>query len=244
MSRTGQDLVNEVRDNLDEPYEQNWSDSKLLSWVNKGIVRLVNATRAQRAHWFDTVILSTDSASTIRGETYTPTTALKPTAGASTITLPPNCIEVVSITPLDQDDLDNGLEFELSRPNAAEFMYAQRLAQADNQWTYLYYTRGTRTVQVAPIFGTSFDIRLQYVAMPDDLTASTSPSTVAEWMLDLAVLYAEYRALYAIKHPDFAAARVTYDAEEKKMMGLNRPRESSGPVLVESVLDEFSSWVN
>jgi hypothetical protein len=240
--RTGADLVEEVRDDLDEPVAQNWSDTKLLRWINKGIVRLVNATRAQRQHWFDRIILSTDSASTIRGETYTPTTSLLPTAGGSTLTLPPDCLEIVSLRPTSQTDLDNGLQLIQSRPTTSEWLTASRLAQNSDTGTYLYYTLGTRTLIVAPVFGASFNVRLQYVSMPDEITLVDEPSRVAEWMLDLAVLYAHYRALRAIKHDDYITARQEYVDEEKRLMGLNRPRESEGPVLVESAFDSWDDW--
>ncbi len=242
MARSGQDLINEVRADLDEPYEANWSNTNLLMWLNKGIVELVSATRSQREHWFDQVINSTDSQSTIYGESYTPSTALKPTINQSTLTLPPNCIEVVSILPLSQTDLDNGVQFVLSKPSSSEFQYFQRGATPSYVSTYFYYTYGKRTLHVAPAFAATFDIRLQYVGMPDEITLSSSPSTIAEWMLDLAVLYARYRALNAINHPDANSALATYENKEKRMMALNRPRSSGDPVLTESAFDGYDAW--
>jgi hypothetical protein len=244
MARTGQTLVTELRADLDEAYPANWTDPNLLMWLNKGIVELVRACREQRQHWFDKVLLSTDSAQTIAGETYDPTVSLAPTTDGTTLTLPLDCVEVVSITPTDQDDLDNGLQFVLSKPSASEFVYASRLASNSDQGTYLYYLRGQRTVHVAPAFGTTFDIKVQYVGMPDEITYSQSPTGVADWLLDLAVMYAHYRALYSIKHQDYITALAMFEKKEKTMMSLARRRESSDPVLTESVFDGYDSYTD
>ena len=246
MARTGQALIAELRAELDEPYESNWSDANLLMWINKGIVRLVSASREQRAQWFEVSILSTDSASTIRGETYTPSTQLKPTVGQTIITLPPNCLEVVKLQPTDQDDLDNGCQFVLSRPTSSDFIYATRVSTNTNLigQSYLYYVYGTRYVKVAPAFAASFNVELRYIAMPDEITFTDSPSTCADWMLDLAVLYAHARALNAIKHNDYASAMQYYVNEEKRMMSLNRPRAVTDPILTESVFDGYDEWTD
>lgn len=239
MARTGQDLVDELRADLDEHVagNGNWQDAHLLLWINKGIVRVVADMRAQRERWFDTIMLSTDSASTILGETYTPSTALKPTSGNTTITLPPNCIEVVKILPLSQTDLDNGLQFVQKDLTSIEFIAAQRHASNVNTRTYYFDSYGTRTLKIAPVLATSFDIALHYVAMPEAITLSTTLTTVPDWMLDAAVLYAHYRALMAIKHDDYQSALTIYAAELRNLIELNRPRESQDVQVIEGVFD-------
>src|SRR5690348_9094940 len=128
MAYTGQDLIDQVRAELDEPSASSnqWTDTNLLAWVNKGLTRVMLKVREQRSHWFDKVMLSTDAASTIKGESYNPTVSLVCTADATTITLPPDCIEVVSILPTDQDLLDRGVSFSYVPFTSPEYNVAQR----------------------------------------------------------------------------------------------------------------------
>lgn len=243
MAKTGQTLIDELRADLDSKVDGTWVDTDLLMWLNKGLVELMSRTRAQREHWYDRVVLSTDSAFTRFGTTYTPSTDLKPTAGATTITLPPDCIEVVKILPIDQDDLDQGLQFIQRKQTSIEFVQAQRCAENASTRTYYFDSYGLTTLKVAPVFGASFDISLQYVAVPEEITLTDTITRTPDWMLDAAVLYAHFRALQAIKHDDFASAFQIFEQKCASLLQLTRPRESQDPQIVEGVWDcDDVSW--
>lgn len=241
MPKTGQDLINDVRNDLDEFSPQAWSDTALLEWLNKGLTRVALRVREQREHWLDRIILSTDSPSTIREETYTPSTSLKATVNGTTLTLPPNCIEVVKILPTDTALIDRGIQFISKSQSSIEFNRAQRESNLSSAGTYYYDMRGKSTLVVAPYFTETFDISLQYVALPDIITADSTVPTMFDEMLDAVVLYAHARALQAIKHADYTNAYKLFKEELNDLLSLTRPRESSNPLVVEGVFDDYDN---
>jgi len=246
MAYTGQDLVDQVRADLDEASaaSNQWTDANILTWINKGITRVMLKVREQRSHWFDSVILSTDSSSTIKGETYDPTTSLVCTSGATTLTLPPNCIEVVSILPTDQDLLDRGVCFAHRSLSSPEYTALQRIDSAlvIGSWTYLYDVRGKTTLQVAPAFAETFDIRLQYVGLPELMGLTDTLSSMFDELTDAAVQYAVYRALKAVSSTEYQRAFQAYKEELNDLLSLTRPRASSTPQVVEGAWDEYDTF--
>lgn len=244
MAFTGQELLDQLRADLDEYTQQTWRDIDLMTWLNKGITRVMLKIREQRCHWFDRVLLSTDAALTIKGQTYTPTTSLVCTSAASTITLPPDCIEVVSILPTSQTLLDRGVKFVKTDFNSIEFVTAQRMnpPYITGSWSYYYDIRSKTTLQVAPAFMETFDIRLQYVALPELIDTGTTIDTMFDEMMDAAILYAAFRALQAIHHTDYQRAYQAYKEELNDLLSLVRPRSSQTPQVVEGAWDGYDAY--
>lgn len=248
MAYTGQDLVAQLRADLDEfsAASGQWRDSDLLTWINKGMTRVMLKIREQRSHWFDRVVTTDDSASTIKGETYTPSTALICTSGASTLTLPPDCIEVVSLMPTDQTLLDRGVSFRYMPFNSPEYVRAQRLSTTyiTGTWQYLYDIRSKTTVQVAPAFLETFDVRLQYVGLPEFMSLLDTLPTMFDEMTDAAVLYAAYRALKAVSSTEYQRAFQAYKEELNDLLSLTRPRSSQTPEVVTGAWDDYDSTLS
>lgn len=244
MAKTGQDLLNEVRGDLNEYTESVYRDTDLLTWLNKGLTRLALKVREQREGWLSTTISTTDSSLIIKGQTYVPSTSLACTSGATTITLPPDCIEVVSILPASQELLDRGVSFIKSKPTNAEFVALQRMNPPfiTGSWSYYYILRGKRTLQVAPAFMETFNITLLYDALPADVTVGDTVDELFDELLDACVLYTVYRALKSIGHVDTQKAFGYFKEELNDLLSLTRPRSSQNAQVAEGAWDHLDTY--
>ena len=214
--RTGQELLAELRDDLRGVTPATWQDDQLLTYIGRAASRVGFTLRDARSHQLERIIKTTDSDFDVYGGTYSPATSLKAVSGSQTIVLPEDCVEVVALLPLAQTDRDSGIRFITADVSDTYFDMARRTGAPGLNWMVYQYTMiDSNTVHVAPAFTSAFDLELQYVAMPTRVDVNGVLAGVPEWTYDGLILYACYRALRSIKHPDYQNFYTLWTAEKK-----------------------------
>lgn len=238
MSTPG-DLIVQVRRDLQETTPQIWSDTALLDWINAGIAKVALGMHSVIQDWLTRRMKSTDPVETIFGSSFDPS-GLKITGGTNTYTLPPNMIEIRSLEPLNQSDINLGIRFIPRNINSLDFMSAGRLTSSAAQITYFYDEVGLTNLVIAPTpaTGTSIDVNLLYVAHPETLDAGTTITQLPVQSFEAVKAYAMFRAYRSIAHPDANLEFARYKEELADLKDFSSPRESQDPLVVEGMFDE------
>lgn len=123
-----------------------WSDGEINYAVNRAQHRLYNIIRRARADFFTRILRSTDSALTIMGQTFTPST-IAWVSGTGNYTLPPDFVRMKLITDLSSDRI-RLIAGDLAT-NA--FRVLMNVDASNTAREYLYDILGIRTLVVRPI---------------------------------------------------------------------------------------------
>ena len=185
-------------------------------------------------------MLSTDASVTLMGATYNPT-SLQCVSAATTITLPPDCLEVVKILPVSQTLLDRQVQFVPASPTSSEYVNAERAGTIETATVYYYHIRGRTILEVATPFTETFEVRLQYAALESPIEATDTIVLLPDWILPAVLMYGQYRALQSIKHPDYLRTLQTFDDTMSKLIQLSKPRFSQTIETVEGVFDRHDN---
>lgn len=244
MSKTVDQLINEVRGDLDERISGVWLDADLLTWCNAGIFRVsASMKRATREDWLTTRIVSdSGTSSTILDETYTHS-SLRIINGTSLYSFPPDCIEVRSWGPKAQADKDAG--FRLIPKDMADIAFENAFREPANAGRRVYYYDfyGKNSVRVAPEPEDTFHTELWYVRSASDLVSSDSITFLPTYAYESVKAYMIYRAYRAVNHPDTRTALQLFNDELSAISAMMTPRQSVDPIVVEGIYDEEDYFI-
>jgi hypothetical protein len=231
------DVLQRVRVDLHEPVAAVWSDADIVQWINAGIYRVMVRLKGVRDDWATRRMRSTDSAETINGTTYNPSN-LQITAGTTIYTLPPNLLEIRTLEPLNQSDINAGIKFLPRDMSSIEWINMNR-EQPTTQVVYFYDLYGTNSLRITPTPTATIDTEMYYIAAPSaDLGISEEITQIPVWALHAVEQYAVYRAMRAINHPDANSELARADREIAEMVSMASPRETNDPKIVEGIFDE------
>lgn len=248
MARTGQELVAELRIDLDEftGAGGNWSDAALLSFLNRAANKVATMLRLQRVGYLEKIVLETDDAFTVYGETYTPGTELAKSVGATEITLPANLVELRALLPISQTQRDSGYQFNLVSADHPDFIQARRTSATGQSFlTHYCAFIGLDKLKIAPPLTEAIDFEIHYAAMPDRVEFDQEIQGIPEHAYHALLVYARYLALQAINHEDTIAAYTTWTAERKELTEANSLRASDGPLIVIGMFEDedgYDDW--
>ena len=242
MARTGQDLIQDLRVDLNEFVEGNWSDSTLLRYLERAAHKVATVMRFSRQGYLEQVIDNTTADFTVYGATYSPATSLTKVAGNKTITLPENCVELRAVLPVSQDQRDNGVAFVLTTVDSPEYRNARRIQQTSVNRTYWCVLTNLTTLRIAPPLAEAINFEIQYVAMPQRLTLDTPVDGIPEVAYEAMLAYAQYLALKAIKHEDWVTSYEGWKTEKREAIEALAQRTSDEPDIVAGVFDEVDFW--
>ena len=127
-----QDLINEVRSYLDEPFNPAtnfFSNSELVKWLNRGFQEVYQTVREAHENWFLRTISSDGAKLAIAGEVYDPA-SLQLTQGATEVPLPPDFVELRSFIAKELGSVDfpvRGPVFEFVNMSSLAYRDARRL---------------------------------------------------------------------------------------------------------------------
>lgn len=239
---TIQDLVTQVRSDLDESVAAVWTDSDLSQWLNAGIYRTLTKLKSiRREDWLTKRLASTDGALTINGSSYT-ASSMKLVADTTIYTLPPDLVEIRLWQPLTQADRDSGIVMIARDFSDVEFQQAIRLSSASSTARYFYDLMGVNQLVVAPTPAVSIETELYYVRFNGTLALGDTIDILPAWAYEPVKSYCRYRALSAINHPDAAMALSQFKDDAADTRSFASPRESQDPQIVEGIFDEDDQW--
>ncbi len=237
MARTAQELIQDLRIDLDEFTESNWSDSSLLRFLERAANKVATVLRFARQGYLETIIDQDTSDFTVYGSTYSPGTELSKAAGAKTLTLPENCVELRAVLPLSQLHRDNGVQFSLSTADAPEYRNARRISASNANRTYWCVLTGLTTLRIAPPLAEATEFEIHYAAMPERLTNDAAIHSIPEYAYEPILAYAQYLALRSIKHEDYPGAFENWKEEKRSAIETASQRTGDEVDIVHGIFD-------
>jgi len=251
---TVQDLIDEVRADLDEAADVDgndttfYVDSEFVTWLNKGIRKVWQIAREAKENWFLRKMSSTDGKKTIYGRAYDPA-SLTLTSGIREIKLPPDCFELRLIEPITsstQEERDDDVEFILTDLANPAYRRLSRTEGPEIGGRYecdLIFRESGPVLSFAPAVTllTDMPIRIEYVAAPRRLRQrDTFEGTgLNEFMLDAVAAYVTYRARKKEGNAqDINVALQDYSDEAGAVRDSAGPRQSRDPEFVPGFMED------
>lgn len=149
-----------------------WTDEELVDLANEVTDHMAPHLRMTHRHYHQTRMLSTDASLTILGQTFDPTT-MHLISGTQFVTLPPDCVEVLRLTPIvnsssPENSIVRFIPRDIADPAYIEADIEGQQLQVNGaglgRFGYFYDIVGQRTLRFAPIITTTIDVELLYVA--------------------------------------------------------------------------------
>ena len=220
------ELIADIRDDLDEPVAAVWQDEQILGWLNAAVTRVVAALRATREDFMVSRMVSTDAALTIHGVSYDPA-SLQIVSGTEIYTLPPDLVEIRSIEPASDDDLDDGITFQARDMSHPDFRLHDRITTTSStDTTFFYDIFDTTSLKIVPMPARTIDLEIFYVRYHQHHTFDDTISILPDFTRQALRAYAVYRAYKSIAHPDTSSALGLFNEETRTVQSLSRPRQS------------------
>ena len=241
MAKLGYELIANLRVDLDsfDPQTSLWDDSALLMFLNRAANKVASVLRQEAEGYLEKTLTTSDSAQSIYGATYTPSTALALAVGATTVTLPENLVSLKSIQSTSQTQLDNGLSFHITKSDSEDYKLARRVTAPTVNQSYFCVFEGLTTLRIAPALQQAVNLSITYAAMPERVTATAAVEGIPEYAENALLVYAQYLALWSIKHEDVAVAYQMWQTERKELLEMISTRDATE---IEVVMGAFESF--
>jgi hypothetical protein len=236
MSRTGDELLTDLRIDIDEYTEANWDNASLYSFLNRAANKVAGVLRLTGQGYLEKIISQSDSAVTIYGVTYTPSTSLALTAGDTELELPEDCVEVREILATSQTLLDRGVQFIPRKSNSTDFSNARRIESSTNRISYFYAPIGRNSILIAPPIGETINIKVHYAAMPARVESGVELESIPEYAVDSLLTYAKYLALSKIQHEDRESQYQIWLKEKRDIIEMSQYRQDD--LITEGVFED------
>lgn len=251
---TVQDLINEVRSDLDEEVDSGdndtnfFLDSEFVTWMNKGIRKVWQIAREAKENWFLRKVSSTDGKLTIYGRAYDPS-SLTLSSGVREIKLPPDCFELRLIEPITsatQEERGDDVEFMLTDLSNPDYRRLSRTEGPERGGRYqcdLIFRNDGPVLTFVPAITLSeeMEIRIEYVAAPRRLrqTDSFEGTGLNAFMLDAVQAYVVYRARKKEGNSqDINTALADFSDQAGAVKDSAGPRQSRDPEFVQGFMED------
>lgn len=221
-------LLQRMRDALDEQTTGRFSDALLLRSLNVAKDRVWNEVRRANADYFLTSLASTAGSQTILGETYAASTLQIPVGGSS-LSLPPDCVGLKYI-----EVITSGYEtvrfrhLDMADP---EFRRRREITSNQTPSEFVWDVINERTFLWAPKSATALDTRIFYFFKLADLVSGDTLQMPAP--LDRAV---EAYAVSETALGDFSDVSAAWEQKGRswvsEFLGADS-RQSQDPVFVQ-----------
>jgi hypothetical protein len=178
--RSMQSLVDEVREDLDEPYAAPpdttnfWSQDYIVGRINFALRRIWQLARNDKgSEWFVRRLRSDDPPVTIYGQPYNPE-AFQASTGKTELILPPDLGEllhlepVINTTTLQAADVRFAWGVGLNDVGYRELSRGTTVGFAEYRAVLVQRLDGPRLVFTPPFADLTTDFQMEYVAKPDN----------------------------------------------------------------------------
>ena len=232
--RSYTELIQSVRDNVNEQTTDAFSDALIARFVNRAKDRVWNEVRRAQQDYFLKSLASTAGSQTLLGQTYA-ASSLQITAGATELTLPHDLVAVKYI-----EAITSGYEtvkFRHVDLAEAEFRRLREITTNSTPTEFVWDVINERTFIFAPTSDTVLDTRLFYFFKIGDLVSGDTLQMPPP--LDHGVeAYATSELLLGDYAPEAAAWEQKGRSWVSEFLGATF-RQSTDPVIVESA-DAFA----
>lgn len=245
------ELVTEIRDDLDEPLDTAtnfWDDSYLLTRLNRGLRQVWQTARETHENWFVRTLRSDDPALTLYGRPYDPA-QLQLAASRSELVLPPDFYEALSFEALPAADQSvAGVSFEWTSLTTELFRSGKRVSSDATSVNYAIDVRwgdGGPSLVLSPAAASdlsSVETTLTYIYAPKEYAAGDGleNSGFSRVMCDAAVAYAVLEARRKEGVPtNLTIAQSVWQDKISLVTRSSGPRQSQAPEVVEGFLEEW-----
>lgn len=204
-----QNLVDEIRDDLDEPYAAPpdttnfWSQDYIVRQINRGLRQVWQITRNDKgADWFVRKIRSDDDPIVIYGQPYNPA-GFRGTQLKTELILPPDLGELRFLEPILNTNTNQAADVRFRyepRLDGVAIRELSRQAQfglAEYWGAVVQRQDGPRFVFKPPFSDTSVDFEMEYIVKPDSyqLTDTFEGLGFDDLLLDAVEAYAVQECL-------------------------------------------------
>jgi len=201
--QTMQSLVDEIRDDLDEPFDPTgntnfWSQDYIVRQINRGLRMVWQITRNDKgSEWFVRKMRSDDPPRSIFGQEYNPA-GFQGVTGRTELILPPDCGELLYLEPVlntittvaadvrfrYQAGLNGSVFRELSRTST--------IGLSEYWGAVVQRQEGPRFVFKPPFADTLVEFEIEYIVKPDSyaLTDTFEGLGFDDLLLDAVEAYA------------------------------------------------------
>lgn len=203
--KTMQDLVDEVREDLDEPYAPPpdttnfWSQDYIVRCINMGLRQVWQIVRNDKgSEWFVRKLRSSDPTVTIYGQAYNPA-AFRGVADRTELILPPDLGELLFLEPVLNPVTTQVASVRFTYEAGLNGQNYRALSRNTAQVGFEEYTGavvqrhdGPRLVFRPPFANAETDFELEYVVKPDSyaLTDTFEGLGFDDLLLDAVEAYA------------------------------------------------------
>jgi hypothetical protein len=230
---TMQALVDEVREDLDEPYAAPpdttnfWSQDYIVRQINRGLRQVWQICRNDKgSEWFVRKLRSNDPVLTIFGQVYNPA-GFRGTDGKTELILPPDLGELLFLEPILNTNTDQAADVRfryepgLNGPAIRELSRTTASVGLAEYWgAVVQRHEGPRFVFKPPFADTTVDFEMEYVVKPDSYALADTFEGLGfdDLLLDAVEAYAVQECLK--KAADAAALAKAKDtwAERKALV--------------------------
>lgn len=233
-----QDLVDEVRDDLDEEFDPTgstnfWSQDYIVRQLNRGLRQVYQIVRNDKgAQWFVRKLRSSDPPLIIFGQTYNPK-GFQGVTNRTEFILPPDLAELLYLEPVLNTvttvaaDVRFRYEAGLNGPIMRELSRTSTIGLTEYWGAVVQRPDGPRFVFKPPFVDTTVNFELEYVIKPDNRSISDSFEGLGfdDLLLDAVEAYAVQECRRRADNPaKLAEAKDTWN--ERRAMVV----ESAGPL--------------
>jgi hypothetical protein len=255
--QTMQDLVDQVRDDLDEPYAAPpdttnfWSQAFIVKQINRGLRTVWQTIRNDKgSEWCVRRLRSDDPVLTIYGQPYNPK-AFRAVTNQTELILPPDLGELLFIEPVlntvttQAADVRFRFEAGLNGPNYREVSRIATVGLAEYYGAVVQRLDGPRLVFAPAFVDSSVDFTIEYVVKPDDyaLTDTFEGLGFDDLFLDAVEAYA-VRECYkkAVNPQKVEEANATWMERKALVIEAVSPMQTVEHEKVSSFLPDDGGW--
>jgi hypothetical protein len=252
-----QDLVDEIRSDINEPYAAPpdttnfWSQNELVRYINRGLRQVYQICRNDKgSNWFVRRLRSNDPVLRIHGQAYSPA-GFQATTGKTELILPPDLGEMLFLEPIlntntaqaadvrfrYETSLDGGTYRQLSRTST--------IGQSEYWGVVVQRLDGPRFVFKPPFVDTAVDFELEYVVKPDSYQLADTFDGIGfdDLLLDAVESYAVSEARKKADNPaKLSEAKETYAERRAMVLEAVTPLQTIEAEHVKGFLPDAGGW--
>lgn len=252
-----QNLVDEVRSDLDEPYAAPpdttnfWSQDELVRYINRGLRQVWQLVRNDKgSEWFVRRLRSNDPPVTIYGQTYNPA-GFSATTNQTELILPPDLGELLFLEPVlntnttQAADVRFRYEAGLNGQSYREISRTSTIGLSEYIGAVVQRHEGPRFVFRPPFVDTTVDFELEYVVKPDSyqLTDTFEGLGFDDLLLDAVEAYAVQEARRkADNAAKLAEAKDAWAEKRALVIETVSPLQTVEPEFTNNFLPDDGGW--